>query len=109
MYTITYISKENGSQVRADGAFETLRKATNAAKKLSATFSDVVVWNGQPGEQRAYECDAERFGDHCVVCRPISPCVEPASETQPPQNSLGSFALTAGIGARDAKALTASA
>lgn len=105
MFSVTYTSKETGLTVRANGAFETLRKATSFAKKLSTTFTNVVVWNGQPGGERAYECDAARFGDPCMVCHPISPRVEPASETQPPQNSLGSFALTAGIGARDAKTL----
>jgi hypothetical protein len=68
MYSLTFTSKETGSTVRADGTFESLRKATSYAKKLGETFADVVVWNGQPGGERAYECDAARFGDHCSVC-----------------------------------------
>lgn len=68
MYTITFRSKETGAAVPAQGTFESLRKATGYAKKLAETFSDVVVWNGQPGGVRAYECDAERFGDFCSVC-----------------------------------------
>jgi hypothetical protein len=68
MFSITFTSKETGSTVRADGTFETLRTATSYAKKLAARFSDVVVWDGQPGGVRAYECDAARFGDYCSVC-----------------------------------------
>lgn len=68
MYSITFTSKESGLSVRAEGSFETLRKATNYAKKLATSFRDVVVWDGQPGGMRAYECDAARFGDHCCVC-----------------------------------------
>jgi hypothetical protein len=56
MYSITFTSKETGNTVRAQGAFETLRKAVNYAKKLSTSFADVVVWQGQPGGMRAHEC-----------------------------------------------------
>lgn len=74
MYSISFTSKETNSQVRAQGTFETQRKAINYAKKLAETFKDVIVWHGQPGGMRVVTlnaaCDAERFGDNCIICNP---------------------------------------
>lgn len=76
MYTISFLSPETGSQVRADGAWESERKARNYAAKLAQSFSEVVVWRGQPGEFRVATlnslCDAQRFGDDCAVCSPAA-------------------------------------
>lgn len=72
MYTISFLSPEAGSQVRADGCWESEKKARNYAAKLAESFKEVVVWRGQPGELRVCTlnsmCDAERFGDPCCVC-----------------------------------------
>ncbi len=74
MFTISFISPESKSQVRASGVWERDRKARNYAKSLADKFREVTVWNGQPGELRVVTfnplCDAERFGDSCSVCKP---------------------------------------
>lgn len=76
MYTISFISPEARSQVRASGAWTSERKARNYAAKLAEKFKEVIVWRGQPGEMRVTTlnpvCDAERFGDSCVVCNPAA-------------------------------------
>lgn len=72
VYSISFFSPETRSHVRAMGAFETERRARNYAAKLARSFKEVVVWRGHPGEMRVCTfnplCDAERFGDPCVVC-----------------------------------------
>ncbi len=72
MYTISFLSPETLSEVQAQGVWESERKARNYASSLK--FRNVRVWRGQPGEflVSSYneQCDAERFGDRCVVCAP---------------------------------------
>lgn len=46
MYSISFTSPETLCQIRAQGSFETLKKARNYAKKLAESFKDVIVWNG---------------------------------------------------------------
>lgn len=62
MYTISFVSPETRSQVRASGVWESERKARNYAKKLAKSFKEVIVWRGQPGEGRVCTlnplCDA---------------------------------------------------
>lgn len=74
LYSITFTSLETGLDVRAQGTWESARKARNYAAKLAETFRDVIVWRGQPGGERAFtvnpRCDAELFGDRCEVCSP---------------------------------------
>ncbi|MBX6381478.1 MAG: hypothetical protein IRZ07_00685 [Microbispora sp.] len=71
MYTISFISPETLSEVQALGVWESERKARNCASSLP--YRNVRVWRGQPGEAlvASYneQCDAERFGDSCAVCK----------------------------------------
>lgn len=77
MYTISFLSPETLSEVQAQGVWESERKARKYAASLS--YVDVRVWRGQPGELlvASYNdrCDAERFGDRCVVCATREPGV----------------------------------
>lgn len=70
MYTISFLSPETLSEVRADGVWETMRKARKYAASLP--YRNVRVWAGHPGELLVgsfnEQCDAERFGDSCSVC-----------------------------------------
>jgi hypothetical protein len=72
MYSISFLSPETLSEVRAIGTWESERKARNYAASLK--FRNVRVWRGQPGEGlvASYneQCDAERFNDRCAVCAP---------------------------------------
>ena len=76
MYTISFLSPETLSEVQAQGVWESERKARKYAASLS--YVDVRVWRGQPGEflVATYndQCDAERFGDRCVVCSTREAC-----------------------------------
>jgi hypothetical protein len=73
MFSVTFLSLETGSQVRAEATFESQKKARAFAAKLAETFREVIVWRGQPGGERVETlrplCDAERFGDACSVCQ----------------------------------------
>lgn len=72
LYSITFVVPATRETVRAQGAFESEKKARNYAAKLAEVFKEVVVWRGQPGGERVVTlspmCDEERFGDDCTYC-----------------------------------------
>lgn len=72
MFSISFFSPADQTEVRADGTWESERKARNYAAKLADRFQDVVVWRGHPGEFRVAtlnaRCDKQRFGESCAVC-----------------------------------------
>jgi hypothetical protein len=51
MFTVTFLSIETGLQTRASGV-HTLRQARKLARLLSETFSQVTIWQGEPGAMR---------------------------------------------------------
>lgn len=74
MYTISFTSPETLAEVQAQGVWESERKARSYAASLP--YKNVRVWRGAPGSTRITcfneECDAERFGDSCAVCKPAA-------------------------------------